>query len=126
MIESKNINSEKDSLAHLISRLEVLRNENNNLIQSTKELVEERNQARRELCTARTGKRVDTESACRRVTGCSRSDHEPADSNKDPYSLGYAKQRGWDCFENNPYVAPPDLWAIRAAKETAAKLASGK
>ena len=32
------------------------------------------------------------------------------------YFLEVAKQRGWDCFENNPYVAPPDPWAIRAAK----------
>lgn len=120
MIESKSINSEKDSLAHLISTLEVLRKENNSLIQSTKELVEERNQARREMCTARTAQRIDAESAARRMNGCSRSDHEPAESSKDPYSLGYAKQRGWDCFENNPYVAPPDPWAKLAALQLAA------
>ena len=62
-------------------------------------LTKERDQARREMSSAITRGRLDSESAMRRANALSRCDPHPALGFKDMHSMQYANERGWDCFD---------------------------
>jgi len=62
-------------------------------------LTKERDQARREMSSAITRGRLDSESAMRRANDLARCDPQPALGFKDVHSMQYANERGWDCFD---------------------------
>ena len=61
-------------------------------------LTKERDQARREMSSAITRNRIDTDTAMQRANELSRCDKHPSKAFKDVYSMQYATERGWDCF----------------------------
>lgn len=62
-------------------------------------LTKERDQARREMSSAITRDRLDSESAMRRANDLARCDPHPALGFKDMHSMQYANERGWNCFD---------------------------
>ena len=62
-------------------------------------LTKERDQARREMSSAITRGRLDSESAMRRANDLARCDPHPALGFKDMHSMQYANERGWNCFD---------------------------
>jgi hypothetical protein len=88
-------NDHGDAVPNLSDLLEA----ESQLRQDVIRLTKERDQARREMSSAITRDRLDIESAMRRVNELSRCDPQPSKAFKDLYSMQYANERGWDCFD---------------------------
>ena len=87
-------NMMNDLIAEAIGEIEMLRYD----AMDAHKFRNERDSARREVCTMATSKRVTAYEAMRRANGQSMCDHGPHPTYMDASSIEYAKKRNWPCF----------------------------
>ena len=88
------VNMMKDLMAEAIGEIEMLRYD----AMDAHKFRNERDSARREVCTMATSKRLTADEAMRRVNGQSIFDQEPHPTYMDASSVAYAMKRNWTCF----------------------------
>ena len=93
------VNTMKDLIAEAIGEIEMLRYD----AMDAHKFRNERDRARREVCTMATSKRVTADEAMERANGNSICDQGPHPTYMDASSIEYAKKRNWPCF---PEVTP--------------------